>query len=85
MPNPFDTPPGGDAPDTPAWLRFLRGINYCDIDRYPGFAPPGDAVAALWQLFTRGTECPCCLGTRLLLALGLVALATGSAVYAVLT
>lgn len=85
MNNPFDTPPGGDEPDTPAWLRFLRGINYCDIDRYPGFALPGDAVAALWRAFTHGTECPCCLGTRLLLLVGAATLAGGVFVYAALT
>lgn len=76
MRNPLDTPPGGDEPGTPRWLRIVRGLNYCDIDRYPGFAPPGDFVAWLWERFTAGTDCPCCLGTRLLLVVATTAAVT---------
>lgn len=42
-------------------------INPCDMDRYKGLAPIGDALAKIFQWFTAGTECQCCLGTRIVL------------------
>lgn len=56
-------------------LRYL--LNFCDIDRLKFLAPIGDAVTAIWNGFTFGTDCTCCLGTRLILALA----AAGAAGY----
>lgn len=47
-------------------------LNPCDVDRFRGLAAVGDALAFLFERFTAGTECICCLGMRL------VALAVGS-------
>ena len=58
-------------------LRYL--LNPCDIDRHRHLTALGDGIASLWHLFTRGTECPCCLGTRLIL-LTLAAVGLGAAV-----
>lgn len=52
--------------------------NPCDYCRYRILAPIGDGIANLWFGFTRGTDCPCCLGTRLL-SLVLLSVATGAA------
>ena len=57
------TPPEDDG------TRWYHRVNACDIARVRVLAPVGDAIAWLWQAFTAGTECPCCLGTRLLAAL----------------
>lgn len=48
---------------------FRHAINPCDYDRYRGLTAFGDGVAKFWNLFTAGTECPCCLGFRLFGAL----------------
>lgn len=55
-------------------LKYL--LNPCDYDRHRGLTALGDGVAKVWNLFTAGTECPCCLGFRLLSAL-LIAGAAG--------
>lgn len=47
--------------------KWYHQINPCDIDRFNFLAPLGDALAALWDTFTFGTDCACCLGTRLTL------------------
>lgn len=49
--------------------RWYHRVNPCDIARLRPLAPVGDAMAWLWEKFTWGTECPCCLFTRLALAL----------------
>lgn len=46
-------------------------INPCDMDRYKGLAPIGDALAKIFQWFTAGTECSCCLGARVVFLAGL--------------
>lgn len=48
-------------------LKYL--LNPCDYDRFRGLSPLGDGVAKVWNLFTAGTDCPCCLGFRLFGAL----------------
>lgn len=68
----------GDAPE-----RLLRHkVNPCDIDRYSGLAPLGDALHALWKGFTLGTDCTCCLGARLV---ALTVVTAGVTVLATLT
>lgn len=52
-------------------LRYR--LNPCDIARFRILAPVGDALAAVWNAFTYGTECNCCLGTRLILWTAVVA------------
>lgn len=52
-------------------LKIFYAGNPCDIDRMRILAPVGDALAALWDGFTAFTDCACCLGTRLALALAL--------------
>lgn len=47
-------------------LRYR--LNPCDIDRDPKLARIGDALAWVWEKFTAGTDCPCCLGTRLVVS-----------------
>lgn len=42
-------------------------FNPCDLDRFRGLVVVGDALAWLYQTFTRGTDCVCCLGMRLTL------------------
>lgn len=54
-------------------LRYR--INPCDYARFKILAPIGDAIAAVWKIFTIGTDCPCCLGTRLILLVALAAAA----------
>lgn len=50
--------------------KLLRHqLNPCDYDRYRGLSAFGDGVAKVWNLFTAGTDCPCCLGFRLFGAL----------------
>lgn len=49
-------------------MKFRHRINPCDMDRYAALAPLGDAMAALWYVFTAKTDCPCCLAARLLAA-----------------
>lgn len=57
-------------------LRYR--LNPCDYERYRVLAPIGDALAVIWETFTAGTDCPCCLGTRLFLAVAVsAATATG--------
>lgn len=56
-----------NAPAEPVLWRWR--LNPCDIARLRVLVPIGDALAGLWHSFTVGTECPCCLGTRLLVAL----------------
>ena len=53
-------------------LKFM--LNPCDVERHPSLAPIGDALASLYDRFTAGTDCPCCLGARL--AGALIAAAT---------
>lgn len=48
-------------------LRYR--VNPCDISRFKVLALVGNSMAWLWEKFTWGTECPCCLFTRLVLAL----------------
>lgn len=55
-------------------------VNPCDIDRDPRLAPIGDALHNLYSLFTKGTECTCCLGTRLV-ALAIVSFVLGALVF----
>lgn len=47
-------------------LRYR--LNPCDYMRFKALAPIGDALALIWTTFTAKTDCPCCLGTRLLVA-----------------
>lgn len=62
-------------------LKYVA--NPCDIDRWALLAPAGDALAALWERFTGDTDCPCCLGARLLAAaVGSAALGAGAALLA---
>lgn len=68
------TPPPYDPRTEP--LRYR--LNPCDIGRFSILAPLGDGLAALWHAFTAKTECPCCLGTRLVVAL-CIAFALGAA------
>lgn len=58
-----------DPSKEPLYLR----LNFCDIARFKVLAPIGDAVAVLWRAFTFGTDCECCLGTRLVVWTMLVA------------
>ena len=51
-------------------------LNPCDTERHRSLVRLGDAMARLWEGFTAGTECPCCLGFRLL-AVALAAFAFG--------
>lgn len=44
-------------------LKYL--INPCDIDRAKVLAPVGDVLHKVWKAFIYGTECTCCLGSRL--------------------
>lgn len=44
-------------------LKYL--INPCDIDRARVLAPVGDLLHKVWQGFIYGTDCTCCLGSRL--------------------
>lgn len=48
-------------------------LNHCDYDRLKVLAPIGNALAWGWHVFVRGTHCPCCLGTRLVLSLAAAA------------
>lgn len=50
-------------------------LNPCDIDRSRVLAPLGDALALIWRAFTTKTDCPCCLGLRLVAAVSLSYLA----------
>lgn len=51
-------------------MKLTRyNFNPCDMDRFKAIAPIGDALAFIWDTFTGGTECNCCLGTRLVVAL----------------
>ena len=59
-------------------------LNPCDIDRYPALAPIGDALHGLYQAFTWGTDCTCCLGARVL-ALALAAGTFGVGITLLLT
>lgn len=60
--------PANPATPPPAERRLLRhALNYCDIDRFRVLAPIGDAMHHLWRGFVYGTECSCCLATRLVL------------------
>ena len=59
-------------------------LNPCDIDRYPALAPLGDALHGLYQAFTWGTDCTCCLGARVL-ALALAAGTFGVGITLLLT
>lgn len=59
------------SPKTP--LKYL--LNPCDLDRHKVLEYLGDGIAAVWRGFTAGTECPCCLGTRLIAGLALAFLA----------
>ena len=46
-------------------------FNPCDLERFRGLVVVGDALAWLFERFTAGTECVCCLGMRVaLLTLG---------------
>lgn len=58
-------PPTYDPSTEPLAYR----LNPCDIARFAVLAPLGDALAATYRGFTYGTDCQCCLGTRLLIAL----------------
>lgn len=59
-------------------LKYL--LNPCDYDRHRGLTALGDGAAKLWNLFTAGTECPCCLGFRLLSAIA-VAFGLGALIF----
>lgn len=50
-------------------LKLYYFCNPCDIDRAKPLAPLGDLMAKLWRVFTYGTDCPCCLFTRLIVLL----------------
>lgn len=62
----FSTPP--NDPD-----RWYHKINPCDYARIRLLAPVGDLLAQVWRVFTYDTECPCCLGARLVVYTALVA------------
>lgn len=53
----------------PTTEPIYRRLNPCDIARYRIIAPIGDAVAKL------ATDCNCCNGFRILIALGVGVLA----------
>lgn len=57
--------------------KLIHQLNPCDYDRYRGLSAFGDSVAWVWNKFTAGTECPCCLGFRLF-AVVAVAFAAGA-------
>ena len=63
-------------------LRYL--LSPCDVERLPALAPIGDALHGLYQAFTWGTDCTCCLGARVL-ALALAAGAFGVGITMLLT
>jgi hypothetical protein len=64
-------------------LRYR--LNPCDTERYRVLAPVGDSLAALYDRFTAGTECACCLGMRLISLIVLTALgASAATLYALL-
>lgn len=59
--------------------RLLRHIiNPCDIDRAKVLAPLGDALHRVWAVFTYGTECTCCLGTRVIMLIAVTAAITAT-------
>ena len=66
-------PSATPAPPAPAYDPSTEPLAYrlnpCDIARFAVLAPLGDALAATYRGFTYGTDCQCCLGTRLLIAL----------------
>lgn len=45
-------------------LKYL--LNPCDMDRLPVLALIGTPLVKLWRGFVYGTDCPCCLGARLI-------------------
>lgn len=50
-------------------INICYALNPCMNTRLRFLAPIGDALAALWDGFTAFTDCACCLGTRLAIAL----------------
>ena len=56
-------------------LKYL--LNPCDFERLPVLAPVGDALASLYAAFTANTDCPCCLGGRLV-GVAVAGVATGA-------
>ena len=60
--------------------KLIHALNPCDYDRYRGLNAVGDSVAWLWNKFTAGTDCPCCLGFRMLGAIG-AAFALGALIF----
>lgn len=46
-------------------LRYRHCLNPCDLERLRFLAPVGDLLAAFYQRLTDGTDCPCCLGARI--------------------
>jgi hypothetical protein len=64
--------------------KLRHRVNPCDVDRFAFLKPVGDTAAALWDEFVGETQCVCCLGFRLTLALVAAAL-LGAGVTALLT
>lgn len=52
-----------DSPSENAPLRYR--INPCDIDHFDVLTP----LQRFFELFSAGTDCKCCLGARIFLAL----------------
>lgn len=57
------------------FIRAVRYINPCDIDRCPLLAPIGDACYATYKLYNN-VDCDCCKGMRII-ATGLVGIGVG--------
>lgn len=51
-------------------------INPCDMDRHKALVLVGDALAKVYEAFTYGTDCGCCLGARVI-ALAALAFTAG--------
>lgn len=47
------------------YIPLKYRINPCDIDHYESLTP----VQRLFEFFSKGTDCKCCLGARVFFAL----------------
>ena len=52
-----------DTPSETAPLRYR--INPCDIDHFEALTP----LQSFFEFFSAGTDCKCCLGARIFMAL----------------
>lgn len=82
-PAPSQAPQGEEDQYDPKGEPLYFRLNPCDMARFKFLAPVGDAMASMWYALTKGTDCPCCLASRVL-GLMVAAAALASAVTAAL-